>query len=101
LKVELYDKHVFVGLTFPRFTENHEQKKSYLPNGELVAIKTPKEVKVRPLDSAANQIIRQLKNRRFLGLSSFQGRLIYTTYRLFPSISIDLDMRRRRKIMKV
>ena len=96
---ELVDDNVFVGVNYPGFTENDSNKQTISPTGESVTMVKRDDVKVEPLDKTVGKIIRQLERRKFRVYSSPKGRMIQTMYRLFPSLSLAILKKNRRKIM--
>lgn len=101
LKNELYDSNVYVGVNFPGFTENDAAKQNLLPTGESVIMKKRDDVKVEALDNTVNRIIRQIEKRKFRSFSSLKGKMVYTIYRLSPSLALFVVKKNRKKIMEM
>lgn len=100
LKNELVDYGIFVGVNYPGFTKNDKNKQIVGPSGKASTLPERKNVKVIPVEVTASRIVRQIEKRKFRSFSSMQGYLIYTTYRLFPAISLWILKLNRQKIKK-
>lgn len=100
LKNELADEGVFVGVNYPGFTENDENKKIVSVTGEEQTLPKRTDVKVAALDTTVMNIINQIQRRKFRSFS-LQGRMIQIIYRLSPGLSIYVLKRNRHKIMKM
>lgn len=98
-KNELYDDGVYVGVNYPGFTENDEKKETITADGTPEVMKKRNDVKVEPLDKTVDKIISQIEKQKFRSFSSYKGRFVLTMYRLFPSISLIILKKNRRKIM--
>ena len=99
LKNELVDDEVYIGVNYPGFTENDVQKEILTPTGESKVMVKRTDVKVEPLDKTVNKIIRQIEKRKFRSYTSYKGRALQTMYRLFPTLSLAVLKKNRRKIM--
>lgn len=99
IKNELIDDEVYIGVNYPGFTENDPKKEILTPSGESKIMVKREDVKVEPLDVTVNKIIRQIEKRKFRSYSSYKGRALQTMYRLFPTLSITVLKKNRRKIM--
>jgi NAD(P)-dependent dehydrogenase (short-subunit alcohol dehydrogenase family) len=100
LKNELVEHGVFVGVNYPGFTENDENKKIVSVSGEEQILPKRTDVKVTALDTTVMNIINQIERRKFRSYS-FQGKMIQFIYRLSPGLSIYVLKRNRHKIMKM
>lgn len=98
-KNELVDDEVYIGINYPGFTENDAKKEILSPSGEANVMVKRDDVKVEPLDKTVNKIIRQIEKRKFRSYSSYKGRALQTMYRLFPTLSLTVLKKNRRKIM--
>jgi short-subunit dehydrogenase len=98
---ELVDDGVFVGVNYPGFTENDENKTTLNTAGEPVVIKKRTDVKVEALNSTVNKIIQQLEQRKFRDYSSTKGKAVQAMYRFFPKISLLVLKRNRKKIIEM
>jgi short-subunit dehydrogenase len=98
---ELFDDGVFVGVNYPGFTENDEQKTTLNTEGIPVVIKKRTDVKVESLENTVGKIIDQLEHRKFRVYSSLKGRMIQGMYRFFPKVSLYVLKRNRRKIIEM
>ncbi len=100
LKNELVDYGIFVGVNYPGFTQNDKDKKIVGPSGKASTLAARTNVKVIPVEVTASRIIRQIEKRKFRSFSSMKGYWIYTTYRLFPALSLWILKINRQKIKK-
>jgi len=100
-KNELIDDDVFVGVNYPGFTENDENKTTLNTDGEPVIIKKRTDVKVESLETTVDKIIYQLEKRKFRVYSSYKGRAIQAMYRFFPKVSLFVLKRNRTKIIEM
>lgn len=98
-KIELHDHEVYVGLNYPGYTENDSAKQTLNGDGTIETLKKREGFTVEPVEKVINSIIMQIKKRRFRSFSSFNGRLVLTMYRIFPSMSIFLVRRDKKKYM--
>lgn len=98
---ELVDDGVFVGVNYPGFTENDENKTTLNTAGEPVVIKKRTDVKVEALNSTVNKIIQQLEQRKFRDYSSGKGKAVQAMYRFFPRLSLLVLKRNRKKIIEM
>lgn len=101
LKNELIEEGVFVGVNYPGFTENDENKKILLASGKTGFLKARTNVKVAPLDKTVKAIIRQIEKRAFRSYPGFYGRLAQFIYRMSPAFSLFILKVNRKKIMKM
>ena len=101
LKNEVVGEGVYIGVNYPGFTENDEQKTIISSNGEAKVLPKRNDVKVSPLDKTVNDIIRQIERRKFRSYSSFQGRIVQLIYNISPSVSLYVLKLNREKIMKM
>lgn len=98
-KNELVDYGVYVGVNYPGFTENDTKKETITADGTPEVMKKRDDVKVEPLDKTVNKIISQIEKGKFRSFTSYKGRFILTMYRLFPSVSLAILKKNRKKIM--
>ncbi|MDX1652957.1 MAG: SDR family NAD(P)-dependent oxidoreductase, partial [Brumimicrobium sp.] len=99
LKVEMTEHNVFVGIYMAGFTKNDARKTILNPDGTPQPIPERKDVKVNSQEKTVNKIVSQLKRKKFMGFTSFQGRLIYVAYRFFPGLILFILKKNRKKIM--
>lgn len=99
LRTELIDEGVFVGIHFPGFTENEEDKTIVNAKGEEEQLKKRQGVKAQSRTRTASKIIQQLERKKFSMYSSASAYAIYTFYRLFPRIFLFLLGSFRKKII--
>lgn len=98
LRSELSDDGVFVGINYPGFTENDEQKTMLNARGEEEVLRKRSGVKAVKQDKTAGQIIRQLEKRKFRMYSSFSALAIQWIYRFFPGLTLNILRHYRHKI---
>jgi short-subunit dehydrogenase len=101
LKNELVEDDVYVGVNFPGFTENDEQKTIINSKGEPEIIVKRENVKVTPLDKTVNDIILQIKRKKFRSYTSPLGRMVQLIYSLSPSLSLFVLKLNRKKIISM
>lgn len=99
LRNELIDDGVFVGVNFPGFTENDDDKQITLPTGERKTLRKRINVKVSSRKQTSQRILDQLKRRKFRHYSSPSGYFIQYVYRLIPTVSLWLISRNRERII--
>lgn len=98
---ELVDDGVFVGVNYPGFTENDENKTTLNIDGKAVVIKKREDVKVESLNNTVDRVIYQLEKRKFRVYSSFKGKAVQGMYRFFPKLSLYVLKRNRKKIIEM
>ena len=99
LRNELLEDGVFVGVNFPGFTENDDDKSITLPSGEVKTLRKRVDVKVASRKRTANRILEQLKKKKFRHYSSINGYFIQYVYRVVPTFSLWLIGRNRDRII--
>lgn len=99
LRSELIDAGVFVGIHYPGFTENENDKTIMNAHGEFEVLKKREGVKAMSREQTALKIIKQLQRKKFRMFSSSSAWAVYTLYRLFPGLFVKLIGRFRKKIM--
>lgn len=99
LRNELIDDGVFVGVNFPGFTENDDDKNITLPSGEVKVLRKRINVNIASKERTANRILQQLKKNKFRYYSSINGYLIQYLYRVFPTLSLWLIGKNRDRII--
>ena len=98
-RAELVDDNVFVGINYPGFTENDPNKQTITSDGTPETMVKRDDVKVEPLDKTVGKIMRQIERKKFRSFTSYKGRALLTMYRLFPTLSLAILKKNRRKIM--
>ena len=98
LRSELADDGVFVGINYPGFTENDEQKTIFNANGQEEILQKRSGVKVVKLEKTVGTIVRQLEKKKFRMYSSFSAEAIQWIYRLFPQLTLNILRHFRHKI---
>lgn len=99
LRNELIDEGVYVGVNFPGFTENDDDKQITLANGEKHTLRKRTNVKVNSRQKTAQRILNQIKKRKFRSYSSLRGYFIQYAYRIVPTLSLWLISRNRDRII--
>lgn len=98
LRTELTDDGVFVGVNYPGFSENEDQKTMINAKGKEVLLQKRKGIKVLSRERVAEKIIEQLQKRKFRMYSSVSAKAIQVTYRLFPQLTLNVLRHYRKKI---
>jgi short-subunit dehydrogenase len=101
MKNELVDDGVYIGINYPGFTENDEEKVIINSKGEAQRIVKREKVNVTPLDKTVNNIIQQIEQKKFRSYTSPSGRLVQLIYSLSPSLSLFVLRLNRIKIMNM
>jgi 3-oxoacyl-[acyl-carrier protein] reductase len=98
LRTELTDDGVFVGVNYPGFTENEDQKTIINAKGEDVLLQKRKGIKALSRERTAEIIIEQLQKRKFRMYSSVSAKAIQLMYRIFPQLTLNILRHYRTKI---
>lgn len=98
LRIELTDDGVFVGVNYPGFTENENQKTIINAKGEEILLQKRQGIKAISRERTAERIIEQLQKRKFSMYSSVSAKAIQWMYRLFPKLSLNVLRFYRTKI---
>ncbi len=98
LRSELTDDGVFVGVNYPGFTENEDQKTMINVKGEEELLQKRKVVKALSRERTAEKIIQQLQKRKFRMYSSISAKAIQWLYNLFPQLTLNILRYNRKKI---
>lgn len=99
LRSELTDDGVFVGINYPGFTKNEDQKTIINANGEEVLLQKRSGVKAINREKTAGKIIEQLHKRKFRMYSSFSAKAVQIMYRIFPRLTLNILRHFRKKII--
>jgi len=99
-KNELYDSGIFVGVNYPGFTENDENKKIVMGDGSEHTLQKRTDVKVQSLYTTASNIIQQIEKKKFRSYSSVSARFVQFSYRFAPVLSLYFLKINRKRIMK-
>ena len=98
LRSELTDDGVFVGINYPGFTENEEQKTMINAKGEEVLLQKRMGIKALSRERIAEKIIEQLQKRNFRMYCSFSAKAVQLMYRIFPQLTLNILRHYRMKI---
>ena len=98
LRNELTDDGVFVGVNYPGFTENEDQKTIINAKGEEEPLQKRMGVKAINREKTAGKIIEQLQKRKFRMYSSFSAKAVQLMYRIFPQLTLNILRHFRNKI---
>lgn len=98
LRSELTDDGVFVGVNYPGFTENEDQKTIINAKGEEILLQKRKGIKAISRERTAEKIIEQLQKRKFRMYSSVSAKAIQLMYRIFPQLTLNILRQYRMKI---
>jgi len=98
LRIELTDDGVFVGVNYPGFTENDENKTMITAKGDEVVLEKRKGVNPISREKTAGKIVEQLQKRKFRMYSSTSAIAIQWMYRIFPQLSLVILRMNRNKI---
>lgn len=101
IKNELWDDGVFVGINYPIFTENEENKIILNAQGEEEVLQKREGVKIISREETCLKILRQIEKRKFRVYSSFSAQLVQWGYRFFPSLTLKIIWFNRKKIERV
>jgi len=99
LRIELFDEGVFVGIHYPGFTENEEDKTILNGEGEEKVLRKRDGVKAQSREKTASAIVRQLERKKFRSFSSLSAAAVHKFYRLSPSLFMRLMIGFRKRIM--
>ena len=100
-KNEWVDDDVFVGINYPGFTENDENKKIINSKGQEVLLHKRENVRASSQEYTAGKIIYQLEKKKFRVYSTYGGRIIQLMYNFFPKTALFIIKMNRKKIMKM
>jgi short-subunit dehydrogenase len=98
IRSELTDDGVFVGVNYPGFTENEDQKTTINSKGEEVLLQKRRGIKALSRERTAERIIEQLQKRKFRMYSSVSGKAIQLIYRIFPQLTLNILRYNRKTI---
>lgn len=98
LRSELTDDGVFVGVNYPGFTENEDQKTIINAKGEEMLLLKRKGIKAISRERTAEKIIEQLQKRKFRMYSSVSAKAIQLMYRICPQLTLNILRHYRMKI---
>jgi NAD(P)-dependent dehydrogenase (short-subunit alcohol dehydrogenase family) len=101
LRAELWDEGVFVGIHYPGFTENEDDKIMLNTSGREEVLKKRDGVKAQSRDQTAGRIIKQLEKRKFRMFSSFSAAAVFRFYHISPGFFLRMLILFRKKIISM
>lgn len=87
LRIELKNTNVFVGICYVGFTENEITKKTYSPNGELIAIPKRPSFLTATREQTAKKMLKQIKRKKYSVNQSILGNLVMFQSKVFPKLT--------------
>lgn len=86
LNIELKSRGIHVGIAYPGFIENDNNKAFLDKDGNTISVPSREKIKQMPKEQVAGKIIRMIEKRKFKSVFSTLGKSNAIINRFFPSL---------------